>query len=81
MSLAKAPPGARRNVPPLDPEALAALPENTWPYGRVVAVEEAHDAPQSALPQLRRNMETAIKTLNDIGVVVYEWQEPSSSIH
>jgi len=79
------PVGARRqdlNVRTSDlPAALNAVPQSSWPYGRVVAVEEAHDAPQSALPQLRRNMETAIKTLNDIGVVVYEWQEPSSSIH
>ena len=79
------PVGARRqdlNVRTSDlPAALNAVPQPSWPYGRVVAVEEAHDAPQSALPQLRRNMETAIKTLNDIGVVVYEWQEPSSSIH
>ncbi len=60
--------------------ALNAVPESSWPYGRVVAIEEAHDAPSGALPQLRRNMESAIKTLNDIGVVVYEWQEPGAAL-
>ena len=73
------PVGARRqdlNVRTLDlPAAINAVPLTAWPYGRVVAVEEAHDAPTSARPELRRNMETAMKTLNDIGVVVYEWQE------
>ena len=62
------------------PAALNAVPETSWPYGRVVAVEEAHDAPKSALPQLRRNMEAAMKTLNDIGVIVYEWQEGGAGI-
>jgi hypothetical protein len=55
--------------------ALNAVPANAWPYGRVVAIEEAHDAPVSARPELRRNMEAAMRTLNDIGVVVYEWQD------
>jgi len=40
-----------------------------------VAVEEAHDTPASARPAVRRNMESAIKMLNDLGVVVYEWNE------
>lgn len=78
------PVGARHqdlNVRTVDlPAALNAVPQSAWPYGRVVAVEEAHDAPQSARPQLRRNMETAIKTLSDVGVVVYEWQEGGPSL-
>lgn len=57
------------------PDALTAVPENSWPYGRVVAIEEAHDTPASARPMVRRNMEAAIKTLSDLGVVVYEWNE------
>jgi hypothetical protein len=73
------PVGARRqdlNVRTADlPAALNAIPQDAWPYGRVVALEEAHDAPQSARPELRRNMETAIKTLGDLGIVVYEWQD------
>ena len=78
------PVGARQqdlNVRTVDlPAAINAIPQNSWPYGRVVAVEEAHDAPAIARPQLRRNMEAAMKTLNDIGVIVYEWQEPGPGI-
>ncbi len=55
--------------------ALNAVPEGSWPYGRVVAVEEAHNVPASARPGVRRNMETVMKTLGDLGVVVYEWNE------
>ena len=79
------PVGARRedlNVRTSDlPAALNAVPQTSWPYGRVVAIEEAHDAPASALPQLRRNTEAAIKVLGDIGVVVYEWQDNNPGIH
>jgi cell division septation protein DedD len=57
------------------PAALDAVPENAWPYGRVVAIEEAHDAPASARPTIRRNVEATIKTLGDLGVVVYEWND------
>lgn len=73
------PVGARRqnlNVRTADlPAALNAIPDTAWPYGRVVAIEEAHDAPASAGPELRRNMEAAIKLLGDLGIVAYEWQE------
>jgi hypothetical protein len=75
--------GARRrdlNVRVADlPTALNAIPENSWPYGRVVAVEEAHQVPASARPEVRRNMESVIKTLNDLGVVVYEWSDNGRS--
>ncbi len=79
------PVGARHqdlNVRTLDlPAALNAVPQTAWPYGRVVAIEEAHDIPPSARPQVRRNMEIAMKTLSDIGVVIYEWQEGGPSLH
>lgn len=75
--------GARRqdlNVRVNDlPVALNAVPQNFWPYGRVVAVEEAHEVPVSARPDVRRNMEKVIKTLNDLGVVVYEWSDSGRS--
>ncbi len=61
------------------PIALNAIPESSWPYGRVIAVEEAHEVPVSARPQIRRNMESVIKTLNDLGVVVYEWSDNGRS--
>jgi hypothetical protein len=57
------------------PAALDAIPENSWPYGRVIAVEEAHDTPAANRPAVRRNIEATIKTLSDLGVVVYEWTD------
>lgn len=73
------PTAARIQVLNVDPknlaEALNAIPKDAWPYGRVVSIEEARDAPQSARPQLRRNIEAAIDTLNSIGVVPDEWAD------
>jgi hypothetical protein len=78
------PVGARRqdlNIRVSDlPAALSAVPQDSWPYGRVVAVEEAHNIPPSARPQVRRNVETAMQALNDLGVVVYEWNDNSSGL-
>jgi hypothetical protein len=77
------PMGARRqnlNVRVSDlPTALNAIPQNCWPYGRVVAIEEAHEIPVSARPEVRRNVEAVIRMLNDLGVVVYEWGESERS--
>ena len=71
------PEAARKQILNIDPsnlaEALNAIPQNAWPYGRVVAIEEAHDAPPQARAQLRRNIEKAIDTLGNIGVVADEW--------
>jgi hypothetical protein len=53
-------------------EAVAAVPPDAWPYGRVVAVEEAHHTPPSAEPAVRRNMEKTIAVLNSLGVQVYD---------
>ena len=73
------PEAARRQILNIDPdnlaEAMNAIPQEAWPYGRVVAIEEAHDAPKNARPQLRRNMERAIDTLQNIGVVTDEWAD------
>jgi cell division septation protein DedD len=59
------------------PAALNAIPEDSWPYGRVIAIEEAHDVPASDRPAVRRTVEAAIKALGDMGVVVYEWNDGS----
>lgn len=55
------------------PEALASLPPDSWPYGRVVAVEEDPNEVRADRIPIRRNVEATINTLNDLGVVVYEW--------
>ena len=70
------PVGARRQELNLSPEKLAeaisAIPQSSWPYGRVVAVEEAHNTPAKAEPIVRRNLEATVNTLNDLGVVAYD---------
>ncbi len=70
------PVGARRQELNIDlnnlGDAITAVPQNAWPYGRVVAVEEPRKTPPSAKPAVRRNMEVAINKLNDLGVVVYD---------
>jgi len=56
-------------------EAVSSVPADAWPYGRVVAIEEAHHVPASAEPAVRRNMEATVAKLNDLGVVVYDLAE------
>ena len=56
-------------------EALLAIPQSSWPYGRVAAVEEAHKIPVKARPLVGQSTEAAMKTLNDLGIVVYEWSD------
>jgi hypothetical protein len=71
------PSAARRREVQIAPkdmvEALMALPESAWPYGRVVAIEESPLADKKTRPQIRRQIEAAIQQLNDLGVVVDEW--------
>ena len=55
------------------PQAIASLPPDVWPYGRVVAIEESPTAPKAERVAVRRNVEAAIQILNDLGVVVDEW--------
>ena len=73
------PTAARRetiNVAPADlAAALIAIPNDAWPYGRVMAVEEAHNTPIKARPNVRRNLEATMATLTDLGIVVDEWTE------
>ncbi len=60
------------------PRALASLPEGCWPYGRVVAVAEGFESANDRT-EIRRNMEQTYKVLNDLGVVVDEWN-PNSAV-
>jgi hypothetical protein len=55
------------------PQAIASLPSDVWPYGRVVAIEESPTAPRTERVAIRRNVEATIQILNDLGVVVDEW--------
>lgn len=75
------PANARKQVLTVSPdklaEALTAIPQSAWPYGRVIAVEEAHKVPPSAEPAVRRAMENTIGQLNDLGLVVYDPAEGS----
>ena len=54
-------------------EAIVALPQGAWRYGRVVAIAELPAATAKDKPKTRRNVETAIQQLNDLGIVVEEW--------
>jgi hypothetical protein len=62
------------------PNALSAVPAGSWPYGRVVAVEETPVTTKADRPQVRRNVEATIQILNDLGVVVDEWTGPNGSL-
>lgn len=62
------------------PEALASLPPEVWPYGRVVAIEESPTAPRTQRVAIRRNVEATIQILNDLGVVVDEWTGSSGAL-
>jgi hypothetical protein len=55
------------------PDALSALPEEDWPYGRVIAVEEDPAETRANRMQVRQNVESAMQVLNNLGVVIYEW--------
>lgn len=72
------PVSARRNELELRlsdlPEALASIPQDRWPYGRVIAVQEDPHEVRSNRVQVRRNVEATLQMLNNLGVVSYEWQ-------
>ncbi|HEV2326991.1 MAG TPA: hypothetical protein VGS10_23840 [Terracidiphilus sp.] len=71
------PPGARRQELQVRlsdlGRAVSAIPSGAWHYGRVIAVAESPEASRKDRPQIRRNLETVINQLNDLGVVVEEW--------
>jgi hypothetical protein len=71
------PAAARRQELELRPsdlaKAISAIPASAWPYGRVIAVAESPEAPRKDRIRVRRNVESSIQQLNDLGVVVEEW--------
>jgi hypothetical protein len=71
------PEAARRQELQLRPsdlkKAVVAIPAGAWHYGRVIAVAESPSAVPKDRPMIRRNVELAIKQLNDLGIVVEEW--------
>jgi hypothetical protein len=62
------------------PNALASLPPEVWPYGRVVGIVEPAAEPRAERVAIRRNVEATIQILNDLGVVVDEWNGSSSTL-
>ena len=56
-------------------EAVSSVPVDAWPYGRVVAIEEAHHVPANAEPMVRKNMEATLARLTELGVAVYDPNE------
>lgn len=58
------------------PRALAALPDSAWPYGRVVAIGKQLEPPQTRA-RLERNLATTTDALNDMGIVVDDWNSPA----
>lgn len=55
--------------------AVSSIPQSSWPYGRVIAVEEPRKVPPAMEPTVRRAMEVTISKLNDLGLVVYDPSE------
>ena len=62
------------------PRALAALPPEVWPYGRVAGIAESPAEPRADRIAIRRNVEATIQVLNDLGVVVDDWSGASSAL-
>lgn len=54
------------------PRALSSLPNESWPYGRVVAMQEGLETAQDRA-RLTHNVEVTMRTLNDLGIVVDDW--------
>jgi hypothetical protein len=71
------PESARRQELQLRPadldKAIAAIPAGAWHYGRVIAIAELPEAPRKERAEVRRNLEAAIRDLNNLGLVVEEW--------
>lgn len=58
------------------PRALSSLPDGAWPYGRVVAIGRDHEDPQHRA-WFQNHLNITIRTLQDMGVVVDDWNHPA----
>ena len=56
-------------------EAMSSIPQSSWPYGRVIAIEEAHKTPKAEEPAVRRTLESTVSTLSDLGIAAYDLNE------
>lgn len=54
------------------PRALTSLPNNAWPYGRVIAINQQL-APPQAQARLNKNLAITIGALQSMGIVVDDW--------
>jgi len=63
------------------PDALSAIPEEAWPYGRVIAVEEQGGVAPSERPAVRKNVESVLKSMNDLGVIAVEWNDQTGGVN
>lgn len=55
------------------PRALTSLPDDAWPYGRVVGIDKGYETKEQSA-QIQHNLELTIATLNDLGVAVNEME-------
>ena len=60
------------------PRALASLPQDCWPYGRVVAVTPGFLTPQNQA-LLRHNEQVTLQTLHALGVIAEDWTPSAAS--
>lgn len=58
------------------PQALSSLPDDAWPYGRVVAIGRDRETPQNRAWFLN-HLEITVRALQDMGVVVDDWNHPA----
>jgi hypothetical protein len=59
------------------PRALSSLPNDAWPYGRVVAIGREKDTPQNRA-WFPNHLGTTVRALQDMGVVVDDWNHPAT---
>jgi hypothetical protein len=59
------------------PRALSSLPNDAWPYGRVIAIGKEKETPENRA-WLMNHLEITVRALQDMGVVVDDWNHPAA---